>query len=248
MAQDIVLEGLGQTYLNVPAVTLPKSGGGTALFVEFTELANAGTQPPLPDGVADVGDSTSYAREDHVHPSDDTKVDKVANKGLSENDFTTALKEKLDNISEGAEVNVQPDWLEADSSSDAFIRNKPPNLVQDASYVHTDNNYTTTDKNKLSGISEGAEANVQANWNETNSSSDAFIQNKPSNLVSDADYVHTDNNYTNDEKSKLSGIAANAEVNVQADWNESDTASDAYIQNKPDLGNIVSFSVLEVSS
>ena len=73
MAQDIVLEGLGQTYLNVPAVTLPKSGGGTALFVEFTELANAGTQPPLPDGVADVGESTSYAREDHVHPTDTSR-------------------------------------------------------------------------------------------------------------------------------------------------------------------------------
>lgn len=34
---------------------------------------------------------------------------------------------------------------------------------------------------------------------------------------------------------KLEGIAAGAEVNVQSDWNETNTASDAYIQNKPDL-------------
>lgn len=33
--------------------------------------------------------------------------------------------------------------------------------------------------------------------------------------------------------SKLSGIEAGAEVNVQADWTETDTTSDAYIQNKP---------------
>ena len=33
------------------------------------------------------------------------KVDKVDNKGLSENDFTTVLKNKLDSISEGAQVN-----------------------------------------------------------------------------------------------------------------------------------------------
>ena len=41
------------------------------------------------------------------------------------------------------------------------------------------------------------------------------------------------NDYTNEEKQKLAGIAAGAEVNVQADWNESDTGSDAYIKNKP---------------
>lgn len=34
------------------------------------------------------------------------KVDEVAGKGLSENDFTTALKNKLDGIEGGAEVNV----------------------------------------------------------------------------------------------------------------------------------------------
>lgn len=32
---------------------------------------------------------------------------------------------------------------------------------------------------------------------------------------------------------KLSGIAAEAEVNVQSDWNSTDTTSDAYIKNKP---------------
>lgn len=32
---------------------------------------------------------------------------------------------------------------------------------------------------------------------------------------------------------KLSGIAAGAEVNVQSDWNATDTGSDAYIKNKP---------------
>lgn len=56
--------------------------------------------------------------------------------------------------------------------------------------------------------------------------------------VVDNNYVHTDNNYTTEEKSKLAGIAAGAEVNVQADWTESDTESDAYINNKPtDLGD-----------
>ena len=37
------------------------------------------------------------------------------------------------------------------------------------------------------------------------------------------------------EKTKLAGIAANAEVNVQSDWNVIDTTSDAYIKNKPTI-------------
>jgi len=33
-------------------------------------------------------------------------------------------------------------------------------FVSDANYTHTDNNYTTAEKNKLSGIASGAQANV----------------------------------------------------------------------------------------
>lgn len=56
----------------------------------------------------------------------------------------------------------------------------------------------------------------------------------------DSNYVHTDNNYTTAEKNKLSGIAANAEVNVQSDWNVTDTNSDAYIKNKPTIPTALS--------
>ena len=54
-----------------------------------------------------------------------TKVDKVAGKGLSTEDFTSALLAKLNSIAANAEVNVQSNWTEADTNSDAFIQNKP---------------------------------------------------------------------------------------------------------------------------
>lgn len=54
-----------------------------------------------------------------------------------------------------------------------------------------------------------------------------------SDFVSDANYVHTDNNFTTSLKDKLNGIATGAEVNVQSDWNITDTSSDAFIKNKP---------------
>lgn len=53
------------------------------------------------------------------------KVDKVSGKGLSTNDYTTAEKSKLAGIESGAKANVQADWNEDDSTSDAFIKNKP---------------------------------------------------------------------------------------------------------------------------
>ena len=46
--------------------------------------------------------------------------------------------------------------------------------------VLSDNNFTDADKNKLDGIAERAEVNVQSDWNVTDSNSDAFIKNQPS--------------------------------------------------------------------
>lgn len=37
------------------------------------------------------------------------------------------------------------------------------------------------------------------------------------------------------DKTKLNGIASGAEVNVQSDWNVTDSGSDAYIKNKPSI-------------
>ncbi len=98
------------------------------------------------------------------------KVDKVDGKGLSSNDYTATEKAKLANIEAGAEVNVNADWNA--TTGDAAILNKPSipsktsdltndsNYVSDASYVHTDNNYTNAEKTKLTNIAAGAQVNV----------------------------------------------------------------------------------------
>jgi len=55
------------------------------------------------------------------------------------------------------------------------------------------------------------------------------------NVVIDGSYVHTDANFTTADASKLSGIEAGAQANVQSDWDVNDASSDAYIRNRPDL-------------
>lgn len=57
--------------------------------------------------------------------------------------------------------------------------------------------------------------------------------------VFDPNYVHTDNNFTALLLEKLNGIEAGAEVNVQADWNVINSASDAFIKNKPNILNVL---------
>ena len=102
------------------------------------------------------------------------------------------------------------------------------NFVADASYVHTDNNYTTTEKNKLSGIAAGAEVNVQANWTQTTTTADDYIKNKPSLAT-----VATSGSY-NDLSNKPTIPAAQ----VQSNWTQTTTTAVDYIKNKPTLATV----------
>lgn len=87
---------------------------------------------------------------------------------------------------------------------------------------------TSAKVDKLDGIAAGAEVNVQSNWNQTDTTKDDYIKNKPGNAST------TSSGFMSAaDKVKLNGIAAGAEVNIQSDWNVSDTNSKAYIVNKP---------------
>ena len=71
--------------------------------------------------------------------------------------------------------------------------------------------FTASEQTKLAGIAAGAEVNVQSDWNETNTSSDAFIKNKPT--IPDAQ--------------------------IQSDWNQTNTSAKDYIKNKPNIVNSI---------
>ena len=90
-----------------------------------------------------------------------------------------AASNALGGIKVGSRLTIANDGtLSADVAAWSDITGKPDNLVTDASYVHSDNNYTSAERNKLAGIASGAEVNVNADWNAT--SGDAEILNKPS--------------------------------------------------------------------
>lgn len=68
-------------------------------------------------------------------------VAKETGKGLSTNDFTTELKNKLDGIAPGAQVNVKPDWT-ASAGNAAEILNKPT-IPTKTSDLTNDSNFIT---------------------------------------------------------------------------------------------------------
>lgn len=135
------------------------------------------------------------------------------------------------------------------------------NFAVDANYVHTDNNYTTAEKNKLAGIAAGAEVNVQSNWTQTNSSADDFIKNKPSipaktsDLTNDSGFITTSaiptkvSAFTNDAGylneipddsvglNQLDSTIVNALNNINNKANTADLAAVAFSGSYNDLTN-----------
>lgn len=86
-------------------------------------------------------------------------------------------------VSDGVAVippNVQSDWNQANTSADDYIKNKPTiPTIPGVATTSANGLMSSTDKVKLNGIEAGAEANVQSDWNQTNTSSDDYINNKP---------------------------------------------------------------------
>ena len=173
------------------------------------------------------------------------KVDKVTGKGLSSNDFSTALLNKLNGIADGAEVNVQADWNNTDSASDAFIKNKPASFPP-SSHTHTKAQISdmptklsqfTNDPGYLTSADiDTSQNHVHANKVILDSITQALLDkwNTVSNKVDKVSGKGlSTNDFTAALLNKLNGIAAGAEVNVQADWSSTDSASNAFIKNKP---------------
>ena len=79
-------------------------------------------------------------------------VEKENGKGLSTEDFTAALKSKLEGIAAGAEVNVQPDWAQTDNTADDYIKNKPTEYTLPVASAST-----------LGGIKVGNNLSIDAN-------------------------------------------------------------------------------------
>lgn len=93
-------------------------------------LSNEDYETLVSTGTVVIEGETLTYDENNVYVTPD-KLASTAEDGL----MSSSDKLKLDGIASGAEVNVQSDWNVTDSSSDAYIKNKPtiPTKVTDLS-------------------------------------------------------------------------------------------------------------------
>ena len=192
------------------------------------------------------------------------KVDKVAGKGLSTNDYIDADKNKLGDLANiksigtGLSLNPTTGELEAtgaaitidpalDPTSAHAIQNQAvaipiaalqgsvlgikstlnnkadktelptktsdltndSNYISDASYVHTDNNYTAADKAIVTQVPldiSALQASMSLKADSANVPTKTSDLTNDSNFVSDASYVHTNNNYTDADKAIVTQV------------------------------------------
>lgn len=154
---------------------------------------------------------THYPSEKLVKSSLDDKVDKVSGKGLSANDFTTTLKNKLDGIATGAEVNqnafsnivVGKTTIAADGKTDTFtlVAGSNVTLTPDA----TNDNITIAASQPTVN---NATLTIQKNGTTVNT----FTANASSNVTANITIAKSDvglNNVTNDAQVKRTEMGAN---------------------------------------
>ena len=167
----------------------------------------------------------------------DAKQNTEVGKGLSTEDFTTALLTKLNGIAASAEVNVQSNWSEANTGSDAFIQNKPSDLTNLTIHSVTELNdvtsagsgavITSAERTKLGGIEDSADVTDTANVTAAGALMDSEVTNLAQVKAFDtADYATAaqgakadsaqqppvEGPFVDGDKTKLDGIEPNADV------------------------------------
>lgn len=141
--------------------------------------------------------------------------------GVTKSDFSQYYsKEEIDNLLSGKQNSIEID-TELSEKSDNPIQNKAVTIAL----------------NSKVGLAEFMEALAKK-------ADKSEIRTKLSQMeddigiVHDDNYIHTDNNFTNEDKEKLEKIDINAKTNVQSDWEQNDNTQDDFIKNKPDLSKV----------
>lgn len=130
-------------------------------------------------------------------------ISALATGQISYKDAMCEILKRLCDLENGEYSQVQANWIETDTSSPAYIKNKPAATDLQANWNESDTNAYGYIQNKPTIPPE----QVQSDWAETNVTSKAFIQNKP----------------------------AIPDEQVQANWAETDPTKVSFIQNKPGI-------------
>lgn len=147
----------------------------------------------FPSALSDLKDDEMHRTvTDAEKQTWNSKVDKINGKGLSTNDYTDEDKEKVNKLSDKIISKDDVGLGNVDNTADI---DKPVSTAQQKALDDkvdkvngkglSANDYTDSEKEKLASIAEGAEANVQSDWHQMDSTKADYIKNKPTILTED---------------------------------------------------------------
>ena len=207
---------IGRKYLFVP----DSDGSTSGSFIEYVPQeqvqpdwnATEGkgailNKPTIPTKTSELANDSGYTTSTAVAELLTGYVQKVAGKGLSTEDFTTELKNKLAGLNNYDDTDIQAAVTSLQNQLDTLLSGNASTAIESFNEIIAFL-ANVEDSQTLEGIIAGI--------NTTIADVRASIPTKLSqltnddNTVKDENYVHTDNNYTTAEKTKLSSIADNA--------------------------------------
>ena len=109
-----------------------------------------------------------------------------------------------------------------DSNSKLSVNVPWENTTYSAATTSADGLMSSTDKSKLDGITAGAEPNVQADWNEADSTADDYIKNKPTIPTVDQTYSSSSTN-AQSGTAVASAVSGKADASDLDDWTATST-------------------------
>ncbi len=174
-----LLDTYDQTNANIKDAVTKKHSHSNKTILDNTTASYTAEEKTKLAGLENYDDTDIQA---DITALQNGKVDKVTGKDLSTNDFTNDYKTQVDNNTTARHSHSNKTLLDTYTQTET-------NLADAVAKKHSHSNksvldgttasYTTDEKTKLSGIRAGAEKNVQSDWEQTDTTADDYIKNKP---------------------------------------------------------------------
>lgn len=196
---------VSNTELNAKQYTTMAAVEAKGYLTEHQDLSDYAVKSEIPTKVSQLVNDKQYTTKADVEA-----YDYVTNEELAEKGYITDHQD-LSSYAKKTDIPTKTSQLTNDS-----------NLVVDAKYVHTDNNYTTTEKNKLANLS---------NYNDT--ALVTRITTAENSIKNNTTAINTN---TQDITNNTAGISANSEA-IEANAADIVTINNT-LKNKADTSAI----------
>lgn len=236
---------------------LPQTGSSSVIYLLYNQETDVYDEYIWTNdewvsiGSTSIDLSNYYTRQqtDALIPTVNNATVTIRQNGVSAGTFTLNQSSNTTiNLTGGGCDCIQSDWNESDPESPSFIENKPtivqPNNPEILFCVNGDViDSITLNQSNSKAIDFESFTQVQSDWNQSDDTRPDFIKNRPSIPVVNNSVIHFTQggvekgsitlNQSSGATIALDGGGGGGVSQVQSNWNEADTSSMAFIQNKP---------------